>query len=41
MLKYYLKQDNVAPHPTQNYLIQLHFNVKFSFLSLLPFLRVL
>ena len=37
MLKSYLKQDNVAPHPAQLY-FELDFDVKFPLLCLLLFL---
>jgi hypothetical protein len=42
MLKSYLKQDNVAPHPNAKLLLHImlppHFNVKFPLLSLLQFI---
>ena len=37
-MKTYSKQDNVAPIPTQLYLCELDFDVKFPFLHLLLFL---
>ena len=39
MLKYISRQDNVAPSPTQDFLIfKFDFNVKFPLLRLLQFL---
>ena len=38
MLKFYLKQDNVAPSPHNIILFELDFNAKLSLLHLLQFL---